>query len=488
MKVLFYYNDTEHIGIECLSSYLKTRGHEVDLVFDPCLGNNFFLNLPVLNKFCNDELIVKRAKSFNPDIIAFSCVTNMYPVIKRVAKKFKAALDVPIIIGGVHPTSIPEEVIREDCFDILCIGEGEDAFAELLERIEKNQSILKIKNLWVKDKDGRVYKNELRPLIKDLDDLPFADKSLFYKYGLIGSRIMVMTGRGCPFHCTFCVNNLRKGLYPDEQYVRRRSVDNVIEELIILKNRYNPASFRFEDDIFTYSLKWLKDFKIKYSKHIRIPFHCYAAPYAVSDPIVKELKLAGCASVSIGVQSGDEDIRTNLLHRDYSDRAIIEAARIIQKYRLRLITDFMFGLPTETPEQMWKSLKFNEKLGASNTFSSIFYPFPKTELTDYCLDNKYLSEEKYKLIKQGYGSYQLTCLLDHPYQGEIYKFKSILPIYTYSPRLFRPLLKRILKMKYGLIHKFLYFFSVPLFNIDNFFIRIAGIPKVIIKTRKVLNS
>jgi len=487
MRVLFYYNGGVHIGVEHLSSYLKSKGHEVELVFDPGLGNNFFLNLPVLNKFITDDLILKKAKKFKPDILAFSIITNLYPIVKEMAKKLKKALNVPVIVGGIHPTSIPEYVIEEDWVDILCIGEGEEPFEELLDKMEKKESILNIRNLWVKDSEGEIHKNPLRPLIKDLNILPFADKSLFYKYGAISSRIMIMTSRGCPFHCTFCVNSFRKSLYPNEQYLRRRTVDNVIEELILLKKEYKPKAFRFEDDVFTYNLGWLKEFRQKYLEHINLPFHCYLSPTTATDPILNELKLSGCTSVAMGVQSGDEEIRKKLLKRNHSDEEIIDAARRIKEHKLKLVSEFVFGFPTETPKEMWKSLRLNEKLNAYNTSTFIFYPFPKTELADYCLENNYLTQENYELIKRGYGSFQLTSLLDHPYLDEIYKFKAILPIYN-KAKILKPFLRQMLKVKYGFIHKFLYIFSIPLIDFDEFIIRIIAIPRMIIKSRRVLNS
>ncbi|KKR15501.1 MAG: hypothetical protein UT45_C0021G0007 [Candidatus Daviesbacteria bacterium GW2011_GWA2_39_33] len=190
----------------------------------------------------------------------------------------------------------------------------------------------------------------------------------------------------------------------------------------------------------------------------------------------------------MGVQSGDQQIRTKILKRHHTDEDIIAAAERIKKYKLKLISEFIFGFPTETPKEMWKSLELNGKLKAYNTASFIFYPFPKTELAEYCLKNGYLSEEKYELIKQGYGSYHLTCLLEHPYEDDVYKFNSILPVYNKAPKILKPFLRKILKMKYGIIHKFIYLFSIPLIDFDEFLIRIIDMPKMIIKTRKILNS
>lgn len=487
MRVLFYYNGGEHLGVEELSAYLKSKGHSVDLIFDPGLGDNFFLNLPLLNKLCSEKLMLKKAKRFNPDIIAFSCITNHYQIVKNLARKLKAMLKVPIIIGGIHPTSLPEYVINENCFDIVCIGEGEEAFAELLEKMESGKSILKIKNLWVKNRNNKIHRNGLRPLIKDLDKLPFTDKSIFYKYGIIGSRIMIMTGRGCPFQCTFCVNSFRKKLYKSENYLRRRTVDNVIKDLVRIKGKYKPKAFRFEDDTFTYDLNWLKEFRIKYVKHVGLPFHCYITPTAATDASLKELKLAGCKSVSMGVQSGNERIRFEILKRHQSNRTIIEASKRINKHKIKLTTEFIFGFPNETPKEMWESLELNEKLNAYNTASFIFYPFPKTELAEYCLKHGHLTKENYEKIKDGKGSYHTTYFLEHPYKKDFFKFKSILPVYNKSPKLIKSILRRILKMKYGLIHKMIYIISIPLIDFDEFLIRIIQIPKMIMRTRRLLN-
>jgi anaerobic magnesium-protoporphyrin IX monomethyl ester cyclase len=488
MKILFYYNSGEHIGVEYLSAYLKSKGHKVDLIFDPGIGNNFFINLPILNKLISEEMIINRAVQFNPDLVAFSCITNLYPIIKRIATKIKERLKVPIVVGGIHPTSVPEWVIKEDCFDILCIGEGEEALAELLEKMGKKESTLNIRNLWVKDQKGNIHKNPLRPLIKDLDTLPFADKSIFYKYGIINKRIMVMTGRGCPYQCTFCVNSFRRGLYPDETYLRRRSVDNVIKELVLLKTKYKPKAFRFEDDVFTYNLAWLREFRKKYLKRVNLPFHCYVTPTTATDEVLTEIKLAGCTSVSMGVQSGDERIRRDILKRHHSDAVIIGAAKRINNHSLKLISEFIFGFPSETPKEMWKTLSLNEKLHAYNTASFIFYPFPKTELAQYCLKNNLLSKEDYDAVKDGFGSYHLTCFLDHPYKDEVFRFNSILPVYNKAPRIIKPFLRKMLRMKYGIMHKLLYALSIPLIDFDEFVIRIVDIPKSIVKTRKILKS
>ena len=281
MRVLFYYRGAEHFGVQSLISYVQDKGHVAELIYDPALGDNGYLDIPVVNRFLNklfidDKIVIEKAVRFQPDLIAFSAITNLYLPITKLAKKLKKVLDVPIIIGGIHPTSLPDETIKEDCYDMVCLGEGEGPLAEVLQRLEEKQPYTDIKNLWVKDKSGKVHKNSRRALIKPLDVLRAGDKTLFDKYGAQTSRANIMTTRGCPYECTFCVNSFRNGLYTGEMYIRQRSVPHVIEQLIHLKKTYRPKAVRFHDDVFGFNVKWLTEFRDAYRKHINLPLLCYS--------------------------------------------------------------------------------------------------------------------------------------------------------------------------------------------------------------------
>ena len=490
MRVLFYYRGSEHIGLESIMAYVQSKGHLVELIYEPALGDNGYIDIPALNNFFyNDELVINKALRFKPDLICFSAITNLYMPIKKLARKFKKVMpDIPIIVGGIHPTSLPEETISQDCFDMICLGEGEGAMEDLLQRMREKRSYNDVKNLWVKDSTGYIHKNDKRPVIRPLESLPNPAKSFFAKYGALTSRIMIMTTRGCPFACTFCVNSFRNAAYSGEVYLRQRAVDNVIADMVDIKNKYNPKKFRFEDDVFAFNQKWLDEFKIAYKEKINLPFHCYVTPSTAKDSILKSLAEAGCESVSMGIQSGSEKIRTKLLHRRHSDELIIAAAERIKKYGLKLQAEYIFGFPEETPEEMWKSFELNDKLNAYNTASFIFYPYPKTALADYSIENGYLSKEDYDKIKDGYGSYHTSCWLDLPYKDEVYKFNAMLPVWNVTPKFLKPILKRILQWKYGAIHKLIYMLSVPLIDFDEFIIRIKEMPHMIMQTRRALKN
>jgi len=491
MKVLFYYRGSEHFGVQALISYLESKGHEVELIYDPALGDNGYLDISFINNFlnkivCNDKLVIEKVVRFNPDLVAFSAITNLYLPITRLAKKIKKVLDIPIVIGGIHPTSIPEEVIKDECYDALCIGEGEEPLEELLQRLEKKQSYTDVKNLWVRDASGKIHKNNKRPIISSLDTLPTADKSLFEKYGALTSQLNIMTTRGCPFECTFCVNSFRNSLYTGEVYLRQRSVKNVIDGITELLKVHKFKSIRFHDDVFAFNVKWLRDFRDSYSKHVNLPFHCNVTPSTAKEEILKLLSEAGCTKISMGVQSGSEKIRTKLLHRKHTDEDIIAAAQRIKKYGMKLSAEYIFGFPEETPEDMWKSLDLNDKLNANYTPSFIFYPYPKTELAEYCLKKGYLTEENYEQVKQGHGSYHTTGWLTLPYIEDVYKFAKVLPVYTVTPKFLRPILRKILKLKYGFIHKFLAVISIPMIDPQEFWLRLKEFPRAFFATRRAL--
>ncbi len=491
MRVLFYYRGSEHIGVESIMAYLESKGHLVELIYEPALGDNGYIDLPWLNKFFyNQKLVVDKAVRFKPDLICFSIITNLYMNIKKLAKKFKQVLpDVPIICGGIHPTSLPEETIKEDCFDMICLGEGEGAMEDLLQRMREKRSYTDIKNLWVKDATGYVHKNPKRPLIRPLESLPHPDRNKFAKYGAFpNGRILVMTTRGCPFACTYCVNSFRNASYAGEVYLRQRSVSNVIEDLINIKKIYKPKKIRFEDDVFAFNQKWLNEFKVAYHKHINIPFHCYVTPSTAKDEILSGLKEAGCVSVTMGVQSGNEKIRTMMLHRKHTDELIIDSAKRINKHGLKLQAEFIFGFPTETPEDMMASMILSEKLNAHLTPSFIFYPYPKTALADYSLKHGYLTKEDYDKIKEGHGNFHESCWLNLPYKDDVYKFNSLLPVYNIVPKFLKPLFKKILKLKYGFIHKFIYLFAIPLTDLHEFFARLFDLPRMIWLTRRALTN
>jgi len=457
MKITFFAKGTtEYISIEYLSAILKRAGHQVDLVFIPGFDDLLgFINFPILKKIVSTKSILKRVDEIRPDLIAFSCMTNFFPFVKEMADLIKSHYDIPIIVGGIHPTQLPELVISHPSIDMICRGEGDEALLELVNKMQCKQDITSTKNLWVK-KEGQIYRNELRPLIENLDSLPFPDRDLFYKFGIFVGTVLVTSGRGCPFKCTFCYNHSYQKLYKGKgHYVRRRSVSSVIEEVKLCKEKYKPTNFIFFDDTFTLYPSWLAEFSRIYSCEIGIPFYCNVRPGTVNEQMIKNLKDAGCSEVFFGIDSGSDFIRNEVMNRKVKQEWITRDAALIKKYDIKILTSSMFGLPNETPEMMWETLEMILKVGSDGVNSFTFYPFPGTSLNQYAKEEGFLSEEAEESVNQGRGSFHRHSLLSIPYKDEAEIMKNLIPIVNRFPLLLW-LLRLLIKKRLKRLSKIIY--------------------------------
>ena len=229
-------------GIRTISSVLKQQGHEVKLIF-MTLSEDYSRN------YTKSELIQLAKICEQTDLIGICSYASTAKRAIRIIKSLKQ-LNIPIVYGGVHATISPQDCIKHT--DIVCVGEGEGAIIELAVAIEKNKSINKIKNLWVRDKKtNKIIKNPVRDIIDDLDSLPLADYDIknhyileksrirkFKEYDLSG-QIFFLTGRGCPYGCDYCSNSLFNELYKGKrkQILRWHSPEYIIEGILELKKK-----------------------------------------------------------------------------------------------------------------------------------------------------------------------------------------------------------------------------------------------------------
>lgn len=479
MKVLFFYRNAEWLGIEYLSSVLKAAGHHTELIFDPGIGDVEYKFNFLERFFDHTERMIELAKDYNPDLIAFSCLTNLYPWVSKMCRLIKQKMDVPIIVGGMHPTMLPGFVISNPDIDMICIGEGEGAILELVSSLEDKKNNYSIKNIWFK-KDGKIIRNPTRPLIKDLNTLPFPDKDLFRRYGCFSDRLYVMTGRGCPYHCTYCFNSpYRKLLNTDGvPYVRRRSPSNVIDELEFFRNKYNIKEIFFYDDIFTIDEKWIAEFCQKYKKKIHLPFKILVHPHTVRKEMMRDLAEAGCIYVDMGIETGSEELRYRLLKRNESNQDIVNAAKVLKEVGIKFCTLNIVGFPTETKEQMWQTYRLNETIRPDGTIVSIFYPFPKTELADFCIENNFITEEEYGKICNGESGYKEGSIIRGIPSGEARRLQVLIPILTKIPHFLRPIFKRMPINNFTRVLS-IFFLSIP----RNTYIRIRESLLMFIKSQ-----
>ncbi|MEW5819693.1 MAG: radical SAM protein [Cyanobacteriota bacterium] len=379
-----------HFGISYLSSYIKDKGHNTKLL----VLSDFFGKK-------NFKLIDKTIQEFKPELVCFTSVTTEYPFILKIARHIKQNQShIYLLIGGSHASLCPDKVIKDD-FDAVCIGEGEQPLLELISQLEKEQTPSNILNLWIKN-NSNIEVNTTRPYIHNLDNLPFPDREMWFKWVNESFEknnfINVLLGRGCPFSCTYCSNHALKKL-ASGTYVRFRSPENIIQELNEINKQFPVINILYlEVETITANIKWFNDFcsklkefnksidnKISYRANLRI------IPNTDYDQIFKIMKEANFNHINIGLESGSERVRKDILNRNYSNKDVINAVKIAKKYDIKVTFYNLIGLPGETEEDFKQTIEINRICQPDNHFTSIFYPYPGTVLYEKCINENLIN-------------------------------------------------------------------------------------------------
>ncbi len=377
MRILFVYlyGETPQfpIGIGYISGALKAHRHETKL---GSLGGKE-----------NVTKLLGLISSWKPDIIGFSSMTSTFAKVKELSILIKKRCkDIIIVCGGIHPTLVPDCII-EAPLDAICRGEGEYTFIELIEKLSHDQDYTSVQGFWFKI-NGKIIKNPISPLIQNLDELPMPDYDLYYSLDLPGKvpgRAEFMFCRGCPFDCTYCSNHSLKDIYQGQKYVRFPSIEKAINELLIVKEKYNINSIVIHDDIFSLNKKWFNHFCEEYKEKIKTPFLCNVRPGTCNKEMFKLLKEANCDYVAIGLESGNPCIRAQILNRKMTNEQILETFKLAHEAGIRTHSFSMLGLPYETPQAIVDTIRLTAKLGDKNTpWNYIFHPYPKTKLAEIC--------------------------------------------------------------------------------------------------------
>ena len=381
MKILFLYTDIgtyleKHYpqGIGSLSAVLKQAGHQTALLW--------------LSLDPGREALKEKVRSYQPDLIGFSVLTNQFHHLRRFAGWISQDLGVPIIAGGIHATVVPEEVIRVPGIEMVCLGEAEEAMVELAEAMEKGRDPGRILNLWVK-RGEEIIKNSVRPLLPNLEALPFPDREIV-PYEL--PDLSLMAGRGCPYACAYCANSARRAIYKGlGQYVRQRSPANLLAEIRAAIQTRRPPKLDFNDDVFTLNKAWVREFCSAYAAEFDLPFDVNVHVETVDREMLELMKRAGCRWVRVGVESGSERVRREIMGRPMPAAKIKQVFRDAEEVGLYTWAFNMVGLPTETPAEAAETYRLNEELFPEHMQVSVFNPYPGTRLYDLCRENGWLS-------------------------------------------------------------------------------------------------
>ena len=403
MRVAFVSSGNENLGLEYLSAILKEHGYEVKLFFDPQLFNDGdFFSPPLNNFFLFQKKIIDDLVRYEPDVIGFSVVSDFYMWAAELAAAIKQRIpSTPIIFGGIHPTSVPEYVILNPAVDVVCLGEGDYALLEFIESLKAKTIDYTIKNLWFK-KNGSIIRNEMRPLLQNLDSLPYPDKSLYYEVSPhFRTEYFTMAGRGCPFTCSYCYNSLLLELYKDKgKFLRRRSVPRVINEILFYTQKYKFNYIRFFDDVFAYDSDWLSEFAVMYKQKIGIPFLCYVHPEIINENIAIQLKNAGCCEVELGIQTWDEKIREYALNRFITNNTLERALCLFKDHDIAVTCDNIFGIPGQHEEELVELVKFYNRHRVARIQVFWLRYYPKTRIVSIAKELGILQDKDIEHIEK----------------------------------------------------------------------------------------
>ena len=381
MRILavFTHRDVAHapaypFGLAGLVSWLQAHDHQVSLLY-------------LLHESQTEVALRECFRKEAPDLVLHSSVTSQFPYVRELAERIRARWPgVPQFCGGAHPSLCPKD-LAGTAFDGFIRGEGEEVLLNLIEDLSTGNDWRLRPNVVSMDPGG-VRCNPLRPFIPDLDLLPWPDRDLFPTPFLVSrdhDTLRFLFSRGCPFRCTYCANHALSALATGI-YVRRRSPENACSEIDDVLRRYPATFLAFDDDILTLDKVWLETFLGLFVRHVRRPFACNVRPGTADASVFRLLAQAGCRVVGMGVESGDERIRREVLGRSLSDDQIQRSVDLARKEGLLVKTYNLAGLLGETPEGLCATLRLNQRLRVDDSSLSLFFPYPGTLLGDKVLE------------------------------------------------------------------------------------------------------
>ncbi len=362
------------LGLAYIAAVLRKAGYPVNLI-DP------------ENQDMTYDDVASLIRKEKPDIVGISAATANFVNAVKLAKLAREA-GVPIVAaGGIHATSLPEEVLdRHPEIDIVVIGEGEQTMLDLCRAVEGGGEIdyYAIPGLAFRGSTGEIKKSPPRPLLTDLDSLPFPARDFLpmKKYNVQihlssvrGVKATMISSRGCPNHCIFCAAHLTMG----HRY-RPRNVEAVVDEMEHLVRDYKAEYIQFYDDTFTINYdRTVRMCNAIIKRGLKVKWFAHARVNTVDEDLLRLMKRAGCTHVSFGIESGNQTILRNIRKGTTLDQAR-KAVKASQRAGLKTLSTFMIGNPGETPETIKDTIDFAVELNSDIAVFSIMVPLPGTEV------------------------------------------------------------------------------------------------------------
>jgi len=387
-----------NLGIALLVQELRQAGHQADVLH---------LNEDIGMGFDTDR-IVARVAGYSPGMIALSFGRNHLRYVEQLLPALRKGLpQVPILCGGVHATLAPEQVFSWPEVDFIFIGEADGLLAPFVTSLENNEDVSGHPGYWGKQ-DDRTWHNAM-PLPPDIgDQTRMAFEEIDHLASLRFNRGMfeVVSGRGCPGRCSFCFNQSMRDAYrarltQDDRgalrYCRKRSVDNLLDEMSEVLARFGEdvKMFSFADDAFNFDRSWSLEFFREYARRIDRPYTCNLLVAQIDDEIARGLKRSG-GIAKIGVESGVERIRCDLLDKGFDNATLKRGLARLRAHGVPTRIYLMVGIPTETRDDVLETFRFSAGLRADSTRLCMFFPIEGTPIHDTCRRMGLLTDREYE--------------------------------------------------------------------------------------------
>ena len=369
-------NSYPPLGLGYLGAMLESQGHETtifDLGLDP--------DLPL-------DSAIDRIAAFSPEVVGLTAMTNNYHSAQATASAIRSRLRCPTVMGGPHATLFAEKVASGPHVDYVVLGEGEQTLCELISILAEQgpcspvEALRAVPGLVFQGADGQVVRTAARPLIEDLDALPFPARHLFEldRYPLYASNgermVTLLSSRGCPYNCSYCFKGIVGRTY------RQRSTENLLAEVRQLVQVYGYRNLYFIDDLFTLDRRRLKAITTQMTAEgLDIRWQCLARVDRVTPDLLESMYRAGCREIHYGIESGNPDVLRRLGKEITLDQ-VRQAVTWTAKAGIVSKGYFMLGLPGDTEETMEQTIRFACELPLDQAMFSLTTPFPGTRLWD----------------------------------------------------------------------------------------------------------
>lgn len=388
----------ENAGIRYVSAALQREGFDTSIIFLRDWVHNS-LTMPTEEEI---EIAMEIIEQKRPKLIGLGFMSSLYPIALEVTRRIQERFpDIPIVWGGIHPTSVPEECIGD--IDYLCVGEGEMAAVDLCNALRDGTDTTNIPNVWA-NVDGQIYQNKPRPLTQDLDWLPYPDVRDDNKFYIEKNdftieepwkrtaEYRIYFSRGCPYNCSYCYVSILRDVYNEKgkKFYRARSVDHIMGELRMARKLFpKVARIKVDDDTsFAFGDAWMNEFLERYPKEVGIPFECMLIPPMLRPNMIKKLMAAGLVRVQTGIESASAEESIEFHNRSPGNKSIMNFAEANKELGLNLVYDVIIDNPHATEKMKLETAEFILELPTPYDiyFYSLNY-FPGTSLTKESLES-----------------------------------------------------------------------------------------------------